>query len=121
MPFPALLTVSTRVRNPFDPNPLSHLDWASLQYRPRTNGYNLANSFMTTDERRYGLDGPVAKCCVQVSVAHTGASHLDEAFVWLQVGNGLDWMFEGDADFGASRVYYSHLLGSGDVDHDFVE
>ena len=47
---------------------------------------------MTTDERVFGFNGPVALLCVQVGVAHAGVGKVDKTFAWLKLcwlNNGL--------------------------------
>jgi hypothetical protein len=81
----------------------------------RTNCDDLADAFMTTDERELVSEWPVTLAGVQVSVTYASAMHLDQTFprselVWL-----LHRIVIPDRDGCVGRYDDSGLLGSWDV------
>ena len=56
----------------------------------RTDRDDGTNTFVTTDERGLGRDGPVAESGVQVGVADTRADHLEQALARRELLGTLD-------------------------------
>lgn len=71
----ALLALETRVCEPLDADSVANLDWRVNGVR--ANGNDIANTFVTADERELVRKRPVALAGVQVGVAHAGALHLE--------------------------------------------
>ena len=91
--FHTLLTVKTRVSDPFDSNPLANLNRTVDGIF--TDGYNLSDTFMATNKGRHRFDRPVAKRSMKICVADTRAVHFHKAF-------GLSiklWMTARDRNF----------------------
>ena len=88
--FHALLTIKTRVSDPFDSNPLANLNRAVDGIF--TDGYNLSDTFMATNKGRHRFDRPVAKRSVKICVADTRAVHFHKAFSRCKVIRRLDGM-----------------------------
>ena len=98
-----MLTVAAAIGQPLDPHALTELH--GRQLRVLCDGDDLADAFVSADERRRPLDGPVTPTEVEIGVADPGADHLDETLAECELG-GL-----GDADV---VLHHHGLLGSGD-------
>lgn len=81
----------------------------------RTNCDDLADAFVTADERELVREWPVTLASVQVGVAHASAMHLDETFPWSELVGLLHRIVVPDRDGCVGRYDDSGLLGSWDV------
>jgi hypothetical protein len=60
-----------------------------------TTSNNNTSTLVTTNQRKFGWQGPVAVQCVEVCVADTGVLDIDENLIGSRLGNGnllvLEW------------------------------
>lgn len=85
-----MLALETRICEPLDANAVADFD--RRVGGVCANGYDIANSFVPTNEREFGLERPVALAGVQVCVAHASAMQLDETLSWGKFLRLLYWI-----------------------------
>jgi hypothetical protein len=74
-----------------DANVVTNIDFSD----EFTTSNNDTSTFVTTNKRKFGWQGPVAVQCVEICVADTGVLYVDEDFIRCRLGNGnllvLEW------------------------------
>ncbi len=113
----ALLALETGVREPLDADSVANLD--RRVDGVRTNGNDLTNTFMPTNEWELVRQGPVPLAGVQVRVAHAGTVHLNETLSRGELLGLLHRMVILDKDGRIGRYDESSLLGFGDANRHY--
>jgi hypothetical protein len=78
-----------------DANVVTNIDFSD----EFTTSNNDTSTFVTTNKRKFGWQGPVAVQCVEICVADTGVLYVDEDFIRCRLGNGNLLVLEWTASF----------------------
>ena len=74
-----------------DTNVVTNIDLAD----ELTTSNDNTSTLVTTDERKFGWEGPVTVQCVEICVADTGVLDIDENLIGARLGDGnllvLEW------------------------------